>query len=117
MAAPLAFAGVTALANVLVKVVEWIVSKFAARFTVRMATSLGWIAFYIALLVGLGATFTAIISGISASLPGDLAAGLGMVKPANFEACVAAIYSAKIAMWVFHHKRQIIEWEQLRPSI
>lgn len=116
MAVP-AVIGVTAILNFLIKIVEWFVSKFAARFTARLAASLGWATFYIALLLGLAGTISLIISGISTALPSDLAQGIGMIKPANFEACVAAIYSAKVAMWVFYHKKQLIEWEQMRRFI
>ncbi|WP_337133538.1 DUF5455 family protein [Staphylococcus aureus] len=116
MAVP-AVIGVTAILNFLIKLVEWVVAKFAARFTARLAASLGWATFYIALLAGLAGTISLIISGVSTALPSDLAQGIAMIKPANFEACVAAIYSAKVAMWVFHHKKQLIEWEQMRRFI
>lgn len=118
MAVPaLAVAGVTAIANVVIKVVEWLVTKFAARFTARLAGTLAWTAVYIGLLVALAGTFSLLISGISMALPADLAQGISMIKPSNLEACIAAVYSAKVAMWVFQHKKQLIEWEQMRRFI
>lgn len=116
MAAP-ALLGIPLLVNFLIKVVEWIAAKFAARVTMRLAASLAWITFYIGLLVALAATFSLIISGISTALPSDLAQGIAMVKPSNLEPCVAAIYSAKVAMWVFQQKKQLLEWEQMRRFI
>ncbi|MFC3282843.1 DUF5455 family protein [Litchfieldella rifensis] len=106
-------AAVSALMTFILKIVEWLVAKYALYVTARLATSLAWVTFYIALLVALAATFSAILSAIEVALPGDLAQGMAMVKPANFEACVAAIYGSKIAMWIFQQKKQLIDWERM----
>ena len=116
MALP-AVLGVGALISTFQKAIEWVVSRFAKNTTNRLAGILVWTTLYLSLLVGLAATFVAIISGLSASLPSDLAQGIGAIKPDNFEACMAAIYSSKVAVWVFQQKRQLIDWEQGRPVL
>lgn len=115
MAAPVIL-GLSALGTLLTRFLEWMFKTFAERVAGRLAASLIWIGLYIALLVGLAATFSLILGGITATLPPDLAQGMGMIKPPNLEACVAAIYSSKVAMWVFQQKKQLIDWEQQRPS-
>ena len=116
MAAP-AFIGFLPLLNFFIRILEWIFTKVAARFTVRLAASIAWITFYIALLTALAVTFTVILAAISIALPSDLERGMAMIKPSNLEACIGAIYAAKLSMWVFHQKKQIIDWEQMRPFI
>lgn len=112
MAAPVML-GLPVIMGFLLKLLEWIVAKFVAVMSARMAMSLAWVTFYIALLSALALAMSAIVTGLSGTLPSDLAQGFGMVKPGNFEACVAAIYSAKITMWVFHQKKQLIDWERM----
>lgn len=116
MALP-ALLGVGALIATFQKAIEWIITRIASRFTSRLAGALTWTTLYITLLAALASTFVLIINGISASLPSDLAHGIGLVKPDNLEACVAAIYSSKVAMWVFQQKKQLIDWEQGRPVL
>lgn len=116
MALP-AIVGIPALVQFLIKILEWIVAKFAARVTTRLATSLAWVTFYLGLLVALAATFSAIIAGISMAMPADLARGVSLIKPRNLEACIGAIYAAKVAMWVFQQKKQLMDWEQMRRFI
>lgn len=116
MALP-ALLGMGALISFASRALEWLITRIASRFTNRLAGALIWTTLYITLLVGLASTFALIINGISASLPSDLAHGIGLVKPDNLEACVAAIYSSKVAMWVFQQKKQLIDWEQGRPVI
>lgn len=116
MALP-ALLGVGALITTIQKAIEWIVSRFAKSATNRLAGILVWTTLYISLLTGLAITFNLIINGISATLPSDLAQGIGAIKPDNFEACIAAIYSSKVAVWVFQQKRQLIDWEQGRPVL
>lgn len=116
MALP-AMLGMGAIMAFVTRIIEWIVTRIASRFTSRLAGILVWTTLYLSLLVGLAVTFSAIISGISASLPSDLAQGIGAIKPNNFEACMAAIYSSKVAVWVFQQKRQLIDWEQGRPVL
>jgi len=116
MALP-ALLGTGALIGFFTRIVEWFVTRIAARFTNRLAGILVWTTLYLSLLVGLAVTFVAIINGVSASLPSDLAQGIGAIKPDNFEACMAAIYSSKVAVWVFQQKRQLIDWEQGRPVL
>ncbi|XKE46023.1 DUF5455 family protein [Halomonas organivorans] len=111
MALP-AIIGVNAVIGFLIKVVEWIVAKFAARITMKLAVSLAWVTFYIGLLLAMAATFGALLAGISMTLPASLAEGLALVKPDNFEACIGAILSAKVTVWVFEQKRQLITWER-----
>lgn len=98
----------------LVKLLDWILSKFAGRFAGRLATSLGWITFYVAMLTALASVLVGLVAGISTSLPADLARGFALVKPNNLELCISALYSAKVAMWVFRQKKQLLEWEQSR---
>lgn len=116
MALP-AVIGISAVISFFSRVIEWFVTRIASRFSNRLAGIIIWTTLYIALLTALAVTFSTIISGISASLPSDLAAGMGAVKPNNFEACIAAIYSSKVAMWVFQQKKQLIDWEQGRPVL
>lgn len=116
MALP-ALLGMGALISVITRIVEWLVTRIASRFTSRLAGMLVWTTMYITLLVTLASTFALIISGISASLPSELANGMGAVKPDNLEGCIAAIYSSKVAMWVFQQKKQLIDWEQGRPVL
>lgn len=116
MALP-ALLGMGAIISFFTRVVEWFVTRIASRFTSRLAGILVWTTLYITLLIALASTFALIINGISASLPSELAAGMGAVKPDNLEACIAAIYSSKVAMWVFQQKKQLIDWEQGRPVL
>lgn len=116
MALP-ALLGMGAVISFFSRVLEWFVTRIASRFTSRLAGMLVWSTLYITLLVALAATFALIINGISASLPAELANGMGAVKPNNLEACIAAIYSSKVAMWVFQQKKQLIDWEQGRPVL
>lgn len=116
MALP-AVLGVGALITTFQKAIEWVVSRFAKSTTNRLVGILVWTTLYVSLLTGLALTFIAIINGISATLPTDLAQGIGAIKPDNFEACMAAIYSSKVAVWVFQQKRQLIDWEQGRPVL
>ncbi|MBL1266889.1 MAG: DUF5455 family protein [Halomonas sp.] len=116
MALP-ALLGMGALISFITRIVEWVVTRIASRFTSRLAGVLVWTTLYITLLVALASTFALIINSINASLPADLANGMGAVKPDNLEACIAAIYSSKVAMWVFQQKKQLIDWEQGRPVI
>ncbi|WP_404464036.1 DUF5455 family protein [Vreelandella aquamarina] len=116
MALP-ALLGMGALISFFTRIVEWFVTRIAARFTNRLAGILVWTTLYISLLVGLAVTFSAIISGISTSLPNDLSQGIAAIKPNNFEAYMSAIYGSKVAVWVFQQKRQLIDWEQGRPVI
>ncbi|WP_251978748.1 DUF5455 family protein [Salinicola avicenniae] len=101
----------------LVKILDWILSKFAGRLAGRLATSLGWITFYIAMLAALAGVIAALVAGLSTTLPSDLARGLALVKPRNLEVCISAIYSTKVALWVFRQKKQILEWEQMRSFV
>ncbi|WP_447554034.1 DUF5455 family protein [Vreelandella sp. EE22] len=116
MALP-AMLGIGALMGFASRIIEWVVTRVASRFTSRLAGILVWTTLYISLLVGLAVTFTAIINGISATLPTELSNGIAAVKPNNFEACISAIYGSKVAMWVFQQKRQLIDWEQGRPVL
>ncbi|SES03367.1 hypothetical protein SAMN04487958_1062 [Vreelandella subterranea] len=116
MALP-ALLGMGAIIGFFSRVLEWLITRIAARFTNRLAGMLVWTTLYITLLVALGGTLAAIINGLSATLPSELAQGIGAIKPNNFEACMAAIYSSKIAMWVFQQKKQLIDWEQGRPVL
>lgn len=116
MALP-AIIGIPALVSFLVKVTEWIVAKFAARFTMRAAQSIAWVTLYIALVAAMAGSLALIISGISMAMPSEVARGIGLVKPSNFEACIAALYGAKLTVWVFEQKAKMIEWEQMRGFI
>ncbi|QNI02012.1 minor coat protein [Halomonas sp. SH5A2] len=116
MALP-ALLGMGAIIGFFSRVLEWFITRIAARFTNRLAGMLVWTTLYITLLVALGGTLAAIINGLSATLPSELAQGIGAIKPNNFEACMAAIYSSKIAVWVFQQKKQLIDWEQGRPVL
>lgn len=116
MALP-ALLGVGALISTFQKAIEWVVSRFAKSTTNRLTGILIWTTLYISLLVGLAVTFSAIISGISTSLPNELSQGIAAIKPNNFEACMSAIYGSKVAVWVFQQKRQLIDWEQGRPVL
>lgn len=116
MALP-ALLGMGAIIGFFSRVLEWLITRIASRFTSRLAGMLVWTTLYITLLVALASTFALIINGINASLPSDLANGMGAVKPNNLEACIAAIYSSKVAMWVFQQKKQLIDWEQGRPVL
>ncbi|WP_447043557.1 DUF5455 family protein [Vreelandella sp. H-I2] len=116
MALP-ALLGMGAIISFFSRALEWFITRIASRFTNRLAGALIWTTLYITLLVGLGVTFAAIISTISTTLPADLAQGIGAIKPNNFEGCIAAIYSSKVAMWVFQQKKQLIDWEQGRPVL
>ncbi len=106
-----------ALIGFVTRIVEWFVTRIAARFTNRLTGILVWTTLYISLLVGLAVTFSAIISGLSTSLPNELSQGIAAIKPNNFEACMSAIYGSKVAVWVFQQKRQLIDWEQGRPVL
>tara|TARA_B100000378_G_scaffold135000_1_gene109050 strand:- start:212 stop:541 length:330 start_codon:yes stop_codon:yes gene_type:complete len=101
----------------LIKLLDWILSKFAVRFAGRVATTLGWMTFYVAMLTALAVLVGTIITGLSATLPSDLAKGIALVKPGNLEICISAIYSTKVALWVFRQKKQFLEWEQMRKYI
>jgi predicted PurR-regulated permease PerM len=116
MALP-ALLGMGALMGFVTRIIEWFVTRIAARFTNRLAGILVWTTLYISLLVGLAVTFSAIISGLSTSLPNELSQGIAAIKPNNFEACMSAIYGSKVAVWVFQQKRQLIDWEQGRPVL
>ncbi|NWO04563.1 MAG: DUF5455 family protein [Alteromonadaceae bacterium] len=116
MALP-ALLGMGAVIGFFSRALEWLIARIASRFTNRLAGILVWTTLYITLLVALAGTLAAIINGLSASLPSELAQGIGAIKPTNFEACMAAIYSSKIAVWVFQQKKQLIDWEQGRPVL
>ncbi|WP_018918889.1 DUF5455 family protein [Vreelandella zhanjiangensis] len=116
MALP-ALLGVGAIVGFFTRILEWLVSRVASRFTSRLAGMLVWTTLYLTLLAALATTFALIINGINASLPSELANGMAAVKPDNLEGCIAAIYSSKVAMWVFQQKKQLIDWEQGRPVL
>lgn len=109
---PIVMLGIRPLMRLLAKLVEAIIGKLATRFTRRAATTLTFIGLYMALLAGLAATFAGILAGIQVAMPADLASAVGYVKPPNFEMCLSAIFSAKVARWVYDHKTTLLEWQQ-----
>lgn len=113
MALP-AILGVGAITGLITSLVSKLVTKLAAAFTKDAAVMLAIISAYIALLVALASLIASLLSGISVALPPELSQGLGMFKPDNFEICISAIYSTKIALWVFNQKKQFLDWQVAR---
>ena len=86
MALP-ALLGMGALIGFFTRIVEWFVTRIAARFTNRLAGILVWTTLYLSLLVGLAVTFVAIISGVS---PRGRRLRAAVARPAQARATVAS---------------------------
>lgn len=106
------------LFQALVGFIATLVGKLFAKFTERLAKNAAatvlLVSAYIALLLGLAATISAILSGINATLPADLANGISMFKPDNLEESLSAYIAAKVAIWIYQSKRKFLEWQSER---
>ena len=110
MAVP-ALLGVGAITGLITAIVSKIAEWLAEYLSKKAALAIAIISAYVALLVGLAMTISTILGGIATALPGDLAQGIAMIAPSNFSACVSAIYSTKVAIWVYDQKKQLLDWQ------
>lgn len=97
------------LATVIGKLVEWLVKYFSKRAAIVIAC----IGVYLGLVGGVALLIQGILGGLNVALPGDLAQGIAMIAPSNFAACVSAIYSTKVALWIFDQKTKLLDWKVL----
>jgi len=105
------------LAGFIASLIGKVFSKVTDRLVKNATASIIMVSAYIALVTALAGTVSLILSGISATIPADLAQGLAMFKPDNFEACIGAILSTKVALWIYHTKSKFLEWESNRKVL
>ena len=79
-------------------------SFWTNMFEERVALRLAWIAFAVTLITSLYAMVNAIIAGISFAMPNWLGIPATWVVPSNFDECVTAYMSARVAVYVFEWK-------------
>lgn len=59
----------------------------------------------------------ALYLGVKTSLPPELAQAMALIKPSNFESCVAAVISAEVTAWVLREQRYVFfRWVTVSQS-
>lgn len=106
-----------ALISFIVSIVAKVIAKFAGKAAKNIAAGVILVAAYVSLLAALAGVIALILNGLQYAIPPDLAKPIGMVKPDNFEACIAAILSTKVALWVYNTKRNFLEWQAMRKFV
>jgi len=86
--------------------------EFFSRF---LAKKLALVAAGVAAAGAITAAFVAagysLVGSISASLPGELFAHVGLFIPGNAGDCVAVLVTARIAVWVYWWNIKVIDWK------
>jgi ABC-type multidrug transport system permease subunit len=96
-----AILGLPALATFLAGIFSSVVAWFAQWMTRKLALSAALIAALAALYVTFAGAIVAAITAISYQTPEHLNTALSLVVPSNLVPCVAAYWSARLALWVY----------------
>lgn len=108
---------IATIVTFIASLVASVVAKFTARAVKNIAAGVILVSAYLALVVALAGVIAMILGGLQQAMPAELSHGVGMVKPDNFEGCVAAILSTKVALWVYNTKRNFLEWQAMRRFV
>lgn len=66
------------------------------------------VAAFLAMLLALNVLFNSLLTGLSMVMPAEFQWGLGII-PQNIPACVSAIITARVALWIFQVKWAIVK--------
>lgn len=109
MAAP-AIIGIPWLAGVLSTFIVSVTAFFASRISRRLAQLAAWLALYISMLTALSLVFVGIAKTVHVAMPDSLAVGIYTFLPSNLEVCASAYISARVALWVYKQKNQVVQF-------
>lgn len=101
--------GMPFIIGVAIKIIEWLITKFAVFFTKRGALISAYITFFFAAMASLVSIITGLMSGIVASMPEQIAQGLMYVKPDNLELVLTTYFSVRIALWVWYQQNRVMQ--------
>lgn len=85
-----------------------IIAFFGVYLSTKMALFFAAVATFITMLAGLTLVFNAGMSSIEMMMPAEFQWGMGII-PANIPACVSAVITSRVALWIFHVKWAIVK--------
>lgn len=83
-------------------------AAFGQYISGKLLIAAAAIAAFVAMLAALTAAFNAALVAISMNMPSEFAWGLGLI-PANVPACVSAVISSRVAVWLVQVKWAIVK--------
>lgn len=96
------------LASFLSSIFTSLLSYFSTRFAKSVAATLLMVTIVTSLAAGLYTFLRSLTSGIAASITNEwVLMGMGMIWPSNAEACITAILSAELAVYIYQFKKDI----------
>ena len=88
-----------------------IASWLGAFLTKRIAIVVAVIVFVTGITVAFIAAMQAAITALSYAIPSEIMTGVSWIWPDNANACIAAMISTKIAIWVYEWNIKIIQYK------
>lgn len=85
-----------------------IIAFFGAYISTKLVLFAAAVSAFLLMLAGLTLVFNAGMNSIAMALPDDFSWGMGII-PANIPACVSAVITARVALWIFHVKWTIVK--------
>lgn len=87
-------------------------SSLLTYFSSRFAKTVGMIVFAVSLVVGLASGLYSLLQNLTYSIVSVITnewvlIGMGMVWPSNAEACISAILTAELAVYIYRFKKMI----------
>jgi hypothetical protein len=97
---------VTALGGIF----TFLTNFFLQYFTKRVAVGLSAVTLFMGFTVYFIGVMQALIIGIQATMPQPIIVALSWFFPSNFPACIAAIFAAMAARWVYDLKTKTMQF-------
>lgn len=84
------------------------IAFFGAYISTKLAIFAAAVVAFLALLAGLTVAFNTALNSIAMAMPAEFSWGLGVI-PTNIPACVSAIITARVTLYIFQVKWAIVK--------